>query len=373
MNEIEKVLICYSGHSSSTFDVSRYLTRGFKKAGYKVRPFRYDTEVTMASAMVRAWRQENGAESQESSGDAFYLATRSLIADIATFQPQLVVIVTGILLFADAWPWMKELQKALRKPFVTGLLLTESPYREEEELNIAPWANIVWTNERAFLPKLRAFHPLSYWMPHAYCDTVHHPGNGGETQHDVYFCGTGKVSRVKMLSDTDWTGINFRLEGVFPDLEQFVPSLLPYYVEGLVHNEAVAEKFRHSAICLNRHRREAERVVLRLQKPGLRQRVETRPYLIRDGDAHCLNDRAFQIAACGNLQLCDTGRQELQEAFGESVPTYNSPEELRDKVLFFLAHETERKRLAALAYDRIRHRTYANNAATMVRQVMEAF
>lgn len=371
--KVERVLVCYSGHNSSTFDVSKYMARGMELAGYTVKPFRYDLELGMAYRLCDLFEQERQTKYKFNHGDAIYLASRNLIADIMLFKPDLVLVVTGLVLFGDTWQWLREVQQNLRKPFRIGLLLTESPYREEEELNISMLPDIVWTNERAFVKKLRAFNPMSFWMPHAYDEETHFPRPGTAREHDVYFCGTGHTSRVRLIGETDWTGINLRLEGVFPDLEKHMPALMPYYSEGLVPNSTVAEKFRRSAICLNKHRRECERVVLRVQVPGKRQRVECTPYKVRDGEAESLNDRALQIAACGNLQLCDTGRQELQEVFGESIPTYESPEELRDKTLYYLSHEAERERLAKMAYERGRHRTYRHNAAAIVQKVSEVF
>ncbi len=60
-----------------------------------------------------------------------------------------------------------------------------------------------------------------------------------------------------------------------------------------------------------------------------------------------VNPRTFEIAACGAFQLVDH-RRELSELFSpeEEIVVYESIEELRRKIEYFLAHPEERQRIA---------------------------
>jgi len=369
--DVEKVLVVYSGHNSSTFDVSKYIVNGFRSIGIDARPCRYDQELVVASGAVDKWA-ETHEDYVRKEGDVVYIASKAVLADVVTYMPDLVLVVTGLMLFGSLWDWLRELQERLRRPYVIGLLLTESPYRVEEELQAASMANIVWTSERAFVKRLRHLNPRSFWLPHAYDEGVHYPAWAEQTAHDVYFCGSGQPTRMKLLGETDWSGINFRLEGYFTHLLDEYSSLEPYYREGIRNNAEVADQYRRAAICLNIHRKEARRMDFRIDLP-YRQTTGFSPYLISDGDAWSLNNRAIEIAACGSLQLCDSGREELRELFGDSVPTYESPEELRDKVLYYLDHESERKRLAEQALLCVQNRTYRHSAFRIVDNMTEAF
>jgi len=371
MKSPERVLICYSGHNSSTLDLSSYIATGFQKNGVAVKRFRLDNEIRIAYDSCAAW-QERKPDYHMTQADPIYLASKNLLSDIVLYKPDLVLVVTGLLLYGSAFLWLREMQEGMRKPFILGILLTESPYQDEEELHCASLANIIWTNERAFVPRLAQFTPRAFWLPHAYEDTVHFPDDSGTKEFDAYFCGTGKPSRAQLWAETDWTGVDFHLEGVFPDLLSVYPHMAAHYSEGLVPNAQAAQRCRQSRICLNRHRRESTKVLYR-NDDSEHQVKEVIECMIGDGDAECVNDRAIQIAACGAFQLCDRERIELGEAFGDSIPTYGSPVELRAQVLYYLKHESERERKAAEAYARIKHRTYAHNAATMLRQIAEVF
>ncbi|MDU2241786.1 MAG: glycosyltransferase, partial [Paenibacillus sp.] len=74
------------------------------------------------------------------------------------------------------------------------------------------------------------------------------------------------------------------------------------------------------------------------------------------------NPRTFEISACATLQLVDA-RDDLASFYlpGEEIETFTSPEELVDKVRYYLTHEEERREIALRALDRtLRDHTYAN-------------
>ncbi|MBD3317903.1 MAG: glycosyltransferase [Chitinivibrionales bacterium] len=59
------------------------------------------------------------------------------------------------------------------------------------------------------------------------------------------------------------------------------------------------------------------------------------------------NERFFAIAGTGAFQLVDAGRAGLRELFPEDlVCTFGTDEEFRDKISYYLAHESFRKSLA---------------------------
>lgn len=350
-----KVFLITSGHNTSTFDLGVYYGLALKEIGIDVQKFRYDVELRFAMAGLRGFR---GYEDEEKfTGEAVFLASRAAIAAVAIYKPDYVISVTGVTLFHDTLNLMANLQSLLKCPFRTSIILTESPYLPEEELNAASNANCIFTNERNFLQYLRGLQPESYYLPHAYAEQVHYPAKERKDTRGVFFCGSGFPERLKVLRDAEIDDLE--LLGYFPGIEEYAPSLLPFYNEGELPNAKVADRYRESSICLNFHRESGKRVIMEIRRPDYHY-VERGPIMV--DDCYSLNNRAMEIAACGAFQLCDSGREELHDVFGDSVATFDGPEDLGDKVRYYLSHEEIRERMARVALERVRGRTYVNNA-----------
>jgi spore maturation protein CgeB len=74
--------------------------------------------------------------------------------------------------------------------------------------------------------------------------------------------------------------------------------------------------------------------------------------------------RHFDVPACGTCLLSESVL-ELPETFriGEEMETFDTPEELRDKASYLLAHETQRKRMVQRARQRVlQEHTYTQRA-----------
>ncbi len=94
-----------------------------------------------------------------------------------------------------------------------------------------------------------------------------------------------------------------------------------------------------------------------------------------------LNMRVFEALACGSMlvtnDLKENGQAELFRD-GEHLTTYSTPEELFDKMRFYLTHDTERERIASqgrtavLAKHTYRHRMEAVLSALSVRSISVA-
>lgn len=80
------------------------------------------------------------------------------------------------------------------------------------------------------------------------------------------------------------------------------------------------------------------------------------------------NPRTFEISACATLQLVDF-RSDLARFYtpGVEIETFSSPQELLDKVDFYLTHEAERREIALAALERTyREHTYAHRIHEML-------
>jgi spore maturation protein CgeB len=64
--------------------------------------------------------------------------------------------------------------------------------------------------------------------------------------------------------------------------------------------------------------------------------------------------------------LCDDTRGELSKQFGDTVATYHSPDDLRDKIAFYMEHETERLQMAGAARARVQGCSFVDRAQKIV-------
>ena len=71
-------------------------------------------------------------------------------------------------------------------------------------------------------------------------------------------------------------------------------------------------------------------------------------------DLNCLNLRILDVPATGSLLLTDYA-PDIEEYLkpDREVVVAHSPEEMRDKVRYYLAHEAERERIALAGWERV--------------------
>ena len=362
-----RVLQIWPAHTNSTWNTSAYLGRALKRLGIKVANFQYSRELILQNLAINAFR---GTEGVSYEGEAILLSNRLLMGYVASAAPDVIIITTGLALYKSAWKWLWDFRKNLRQPYKIVTIYTESPYRPSEELERAQWSDYVFTNERDFVGRLRQFQPRTWYMPQAYDDQVHVPAER-EKRYGTYFCGSGFMSRIEVLSQVDWEAAesDFALKGMWPDLDDSSP-LWPYYTEGLVKNEGVVEDYRSSDICLNIHRQEGEIVVFERDTPKTYAKERA---VFKVKDAWSMNNRACEIAATGAFQIMDNTRDEAAEVFGDSVPRFSldDPEELQELVAYYTRRPELRAKKAQEAHMRIRGRTYLENMKRMLTLITE--
>ena len=88
-----------------------------------------------------------------------------------------------------------------------------------------------------------------------------------------------------------------------------------------------------------------------------------------------VNQRVFDVPACGGFLLSDY-RAQIENLFepGKEVALYGDPDEIPDLVRHFLAHPTERARIAQAARKRVlAQHTYVTRMGQLLRTVNETF
>jgi len=336
--------------------------RALKRLGVQTASFIYSQELILQNLAINAFR---GTTDESYEGEAILLSNRMLMGYVASTLPDVILIVCGLDLYKSAWKWLWEFRKNMKRPYKIVTIYTESPYRPSEELELAQWSDYIFTNERDFVGRLRRFQPRAWYMPQAYDDLIHTPGER-ERRYGTYFCGSGFTSRINVLSQIDWAAAEseLTLKGLWPDIDEASP-LWPYYINGLVQNEGVIEDYRSSDICLNIHRQEGEIVVFERDTPTSYAKERA---VFKVKDAWSMNNRACEIAATGAFQITDDTRGETVEVFGDSVPRFSmdDPAGLQSLVAYYTRRPELRAKKAQEARVRISGRTYLENMKRML-------
>lgn len=339
-----RVLICHPGASWSVSDVFDGLCFGLKAHGTTVIPYRLDQRIALARKEVNArYRQqvkdrpdlEKPTESDlfEWAGkDALYLALKS--------QVHVVIVVTSMFLHPNVLIAMK------RAGLKVVVLFTETPYDLASELRVASMVDGCWTNERSAVNQFRAVNPCSGYLPHAWHPERHTPEAPilNVPQHDVVFVGSGFPERITWFNAIDWTGIDLGLYGSWKGFG-LKPKLRKCIKGGTINNQVAAALYRRAKIGLNLYR----------TRNSQRMRVY----------GESLSPRAYELAACGAFHLSEF-RPEVGEVFGESVPTFRTPDEASVLIRAWLANDEQRARAAADLPARVAEASWVHRATAVL-------
>lgn len=316
-----KLLVVHPGASFSTHDVYVGLTEALRDRGHEIYEYALDARIeTSGRWLTYCWKRGGKVTDRPGPPDILYHAGEQLVARALRVMPDWVVVVSGMFLHPDVMVLMQ------RARIRVACLFTESPYDDEQQERLVPWSQVVWTNERVTARRWGVG-----YVPHAYRKVVHKVDepDGTVPAHDVVFVGTGFKERIDMLSEVDWSGIDLGLYGTW-EMVGSRSGLRQYLRGGCQDNARTAALYRRAKIGLNLYR--------------------TSKGWGRDTDkitaAESLNPRAYELAATGCFALSEH-RAEVEELFGDAVPTFRGADELGASVRYWLAHETQRREFAA--------------------------
>ena len=264
---------------------------------------------------------------------------KRLAQQIHQLRPRLV-LVTGILPLA---PGIFEAVHQQGGRIVN--YLTDDPWnpihRRRCFLANLPLYDHVFSTKQALRQRLEAAGtPSTSWLPFAYDPALHHPPSTIEAEPaDVLFVGTGAKERLPWLAAlSDLPGITRRLHG--NDWQRLATP-------GWQRREAVIGDAYCQAIG-------SARVVLGL---------------LRQANGDLSTDRSYEIGAIGGCGLYQDSPEHRALLTGyPDEGFFNSPEQLRERVLHLLARpdlQRHLRRLGSAALQRPEH-TYAQRLRTIL-------
>lgn len=243
----------------------------------------------------------------------------------------------------------------------TAVWLTDDPYYTDVTLGMAVHFDYIFTLERNCVELYRSQGASQvHYLPFAAYNAHFHPTiSQSSIRRNVSFIGSAYWNRISFLQPVigslmeKGTHINGIWWDRLPEFSQYPDQI---EIGKWMGPEETSEAYSGSKIVLNLHRSPFDESV---NQNGLGI-VGVSP-----------NPRTFEIAACGTLQLVDA-REDLAQFYtpGEEIETFSSPEELMDKVNFYLTHENERREIALRALERTyNEHTYAHRLDEMLRTI----
>lgn len=329
-----RALVVHPGAAYSTADVYDGVVAGLRANGVTVLEGRLDTIAAWYAATIGESIQRGVLAADALMLDGRLNRSAVISAHVTRYalltRPDWLIVVSGHNYNAH------DARALSRAGIRTAVLLTEAPYWADEEREIASFYDVAFTNERRSAARLGA-----HYLPHAYHPTRHTPDGPRADPCDVVFVGSMFDERRALFDGVDWTDIRLVLRG----------ELLPQ--RDIVPNHDTAAHYRSAAICLNHHRTTTQH--------GSGQHIAA-------GSAESLGPRAYEIPACGGFMLCDDSRPELDEVFGDTVPTYRAGDaaDLEQQIRHYLRRPDERARLGAAQYQAVRGRDWTARARRLL-------
>lgn len=350
-----RVLIVHPGPDFSVHDVFTGWYEALQDllGPGNVAPFNLnDRLVAFANALVDTHEtDETGhtiVRNMFGEGGVFLAAMEGLSHALYTFWPDVVLFVSGFFLNAGTM----QLIRSRRHKIV--MLMTESPYQDDEQLERGQLADLVLLNDPVSLERFRE-HTAAEYMPHAYRPRVHRPRSGPadpELASDLAFIGTAFASRVGFFEAMDLAGVDVLIGGndwgkLDPDspVARYVGS--PLGGPDCVDNEQAVRLYQHAKMGINFYRRETS---------------VTESW---DGQAWAMGPREVEMAATGLPFLRDP-RPEGDQLLS-MLPVFDSPGSASEQLRWWLSRPGEREEAARKARAAIADRTFENNARRMLR------
>lgn len=326
-----RVLVIHPGASWSTHDVYEGLTFGLRAHGVEVFTYRLDTQLDASQkSLYWLWRTRKRSVPdlpKPNGADVLHHAGICALDSALDRQVDVILVVSAMYIHPSL------IVKWKRAGLRVVVLFTESPYDLEQEHAIAALVDGCWTNERTAVAGFRAVNPRTGYLPHAWHPETHTtagPIPADVPAHDVVFVGSGFKARAQWFNSIDWTGINLGLYGTW-DKVGLAPALQACVQPLVVTNQYAAWLYRRAKMGLNLYRRSRG---FGLDGPPLTHVAES------------LNPRAYELAALGVFHLSDA-RAEVEERFGDLVPTFTTAGEAAVLIRHYLTDNDERVRLAA--------------------------
>lgn len=335
-----KVFEVFPGHGMATADVAEGLRQGFTLNNCEVEHYNLHGRTRWFYEIMRA---EQRIPEDERWNSALAQAAVEIPGKILHFDPDVIVIVNGQLVHGYLWKALQAMRRRMGIP--VHLVLTESPYYDEEQAHLFPLVDQVWSNDKAAAEAIGAKYLPAAWVPE-----WHTPPDEPVSGPDALFIGTGWRERVAFFEQVDWSGLDVRMLGPEKAWRAVQGSPVARFLEfGVVSGCRVAPLYAGAGSTLNFHRTSKS-----YDEPG--------------PGGSSLNPRCYQVPACGGLLLSDW-RPEWDSIFGDCLPTFDGPKELSKLMRHYATNHGAREDAVMASMEAVRPHSYTARAAAILEEI----
>lgn len=276
----------------------------------------------------------------------------NLVMAAMQHRPDLVLVLEGLACPVEKIDAIREM--GIR----TAIWFTDDPYYTDATASLASHYDVIFTLELECVPfYLGCGCRQVHYLPFAANPAIYRPKPVPVNyRYDISFIGSAYWTRVDFF-DRIASFLAERhtyISGIWWDRLRHYKQLAPKIELGKwMGAEETASYYYGSKIVINLHRSTND--------PTYNKNTQ-------GIGAVSPNPRTFEIASCGTLQMTDV-RSDLGRFYvpGKEIVTYSSPEELMQKIDYYLAHEEERTAIALNALRRtLQEHTYVHRLDRML-------
>lgn len=269
---------------------------------------------------------------------------QNLVELAQTGRPDLVLVLDGMDLPTE------QIDQLRGMGIKTAVWLTDDPYYTDFTLVLVSHYDYVFTLERNCIDYYRQLG----------CQEVHYlPFAAHRPHYRPVISRTPFTRDISFIGSAYWNRVNFFRE-IMPQLMEYNTVINGIWWDRLPEAPLYGERIeigkwmspQETAIAYS-----SSKIVINLHRSHVDDVVNNNSLAI---PAASPNPRTFEIAASGTLQLSDL-RDDLASFYtpGEEIETFSNPQELMDKIRFYLSHEEERQAIVLKGLERtLRDHTY---------------
>lgn len=277
---------------------------------------------------------------------------QNLVELAAVQRPDLVIVLDGMDLPLDQIAGLRA------RGIKTAIWLTDDPYYTDFTMKIVSHYDFVFTLELNCIDFYRGLG----------CTEVHYLPFAAHREHYRPTITRSTVEReVSFIGSAYWNRVNFFRE-IFPDLMSYNTVINGIWWDRMPEAALYGDRVeigkwmspQETATTYS-----GSKIVINLHRSHIDEAVNNNTLLI---PAASPNPRTFEISATGTLQLCDA-RDDLCSFYkpDEEIVTFTNPQEMMDKIRYYLTHEEERREIALRAFERtLKDHTYLKRLDQML-------
>lgn len=366
----KKIILVHPGHGISTLDVYTGAGDALAAAGHDVKPYDLRNRLQFYTDAVKM--KIEGTNRKISIDQVYEIACQGLLVNILKYMPDMVLYITGQYIPPGIPALIKE-----RFPTVKQVVwYTESPYMLAHEIVRTPMFDYVFTCDKVCEPIYKKFHPENrvYYLPTAYNSKLEWNVELRRWENvlyssELFFVGSevpGRLSFLQELAPLLEGKINFKIFGAFPSVDRgFVPELKKFYSPKTLNKFQVAKYIKKACITLNHFRVNESKRIVRNRKTNKSTIEEVIPY--------SLSPRVYEILATGGFCLTQYRKEfdDLDLKDGRDVVFYTDARDCAEKVLYYIEHSKERRKIQIMGQDKILEHTYFNRIDILLNKVFD--